>query len=140
MTIDNFVDSVKYNGNPITVEGDLRNQLKEKTFTFKSCDRKNPGVLEIKGSNEDYSNHCYWGGLVMHCKSENNPKWNNFSTDFEHWKIEGDLPFCAKDSHATFFTRTEPFIKQMIESGAIPIWADAKSVTLTGSPNFSNKI
>ena len=50
-TIDNIVESVKYNEDALTITSDdLNNWKKLKTIEFESCYDSNPGKLEVKGS------------------------------------------------------------------------------------------
>ena len=50
-TIDNIVESVKYNGDALTITSDdLNNWKKLKTIEFESCYDSNPGKLQVKGS------------------------------------------------------------------------------------------
>ena len=49
-TVDNVVNSVKYNDNPLQISGGAVNNWKqEKVVSFKSCDDSCPGILEITG-------------------------------------------------------------------------------------------
>ena len=53
-TIDNIVESVKYNGDALTITSDdLSNWQKLKTIEFESCFDSNPGKLQVKGSDGD---------------------------------------------------------------------------------------
>ena len=57
MTIDNIVESVKYNGDALTITSDdLSNWQKLKTIEFESCFDSNPGKLQVKGSDGDEGN------------------------------------------------------------------------------------
>ena len=56
-TIDNIVESVKYNGDALTITGDdLNNWKKLKTIEFESCFDNNPGKLQVKGSDGEEGN------------------------------------------------------------------------------------
>ena len=49
-TVDNVVNSVKYNNNPLKISGGaVNNWQQEKVISFQSCDDSCPGILEIKG-------------------------------------------------------------------------------------------
>ena len=57
MTIDNIVESVKYNGDALTITSDdLSNWQKLKTVEFESCFDSNPGKLQVKGSDIEEGN------------------------------------------------------------------------------------
>ena len=50
-TVDNVVNSVKYNDNPLQISGGaVNNWQQEKVISFQSCDDSCPGILEIKGN------------------------------------------------------------------------------------------
>ena len=54
--MDNVVDSATYDGNKLTITGDvayLDDWTKVKSVTFDSCYDSSPGTLYIKGSNAD---------------------------------------------------------------------------------------
>ena len=49
-TVDNVVNSAKYNGYPLQISGGaVNNWQKEKVISFQSCCDSCPGILEIKG-------------------------------------------------------------------------------------------
>ena len=49
-TVDNVVNSVKYNDNLLQISGgSVNNWRQEKVISFQSCDDRSPGILEIKG-------------------------------------------------------------------------------------------
>ena len=49
-TVDNVVNSVKYNDNTLQISGGAVNDWqKEKVISFESCSDSSPGILEIKG-------------------------------------------------------------------------------------------
>ena len=60
-TIDNYADSVTYNGNTLTITTDAtyvenlgyKSLHLEKTVNFESCDDSDPGFLSIKGSDAE---------------------------------------------------------------------------------------
>ena len=55
-TIDNEVESAKYNGDSLTITtDDLTAWSKLKTIEFQSCHDSNPGKLQIKGINSEDS-------------------------------------------------------------------------------------
>jgi hypothetical protein len=49
--VDNVVNWVKYNDNPLQISGGaVNNWQKEKVISFESCSDSSPGILEIKGN------------------------------------------------------------------------------------------
>ena len=49
-TVDNVVNSVKYNDNSLQISGGaVNNWRQEKVISFQSCNDSCPGILEIKG-------------------------------------------------------------------------------------------
>ena len=49
-TVDNVVNSVKYNDSPLQISGGaVYKWWEEKAVSFQSCDDSCPGILEIKG-------------------------------------------------------------------------------------------
>lgn len=66
-TIDNYADSVTYNGNTLTITTDAvhfenlgyKNLALEKTVNFESCDDSDPGTLAIKGSDANVNLGTY---------------------------------------------------------------------------------
>jgi len=148
-TVDNQVNYVKYNGNALTFTG-TNNLYEEKLFSFESCSDKVPGELEIRGTDVNPSNHCKWGGLLLHCTaSRTTSPWHNFVSDNTHWTVssEGNTTPCQQeDFFAKYFepycypsgTCLAPnsyhFISSLNTAGAKKIWGQQKTVTLKGSP------
>ena len=133
LTIDNRIDFVSYNGLELAVTGVLDDMTKENSFNFNSCNRYRPGVLTIKGFDNNLAaeDNCWYGGLLLHCIANDisNP-WHNFVTDQTHWKVSDNSTPCTRDngwiSH---------HFKKMKDAGAIKIWSNAKRVTLIGTPD-----
>ena len=69
LTIDNRIDFVSYNGLELAVTGVLDDMTKENSFNFNSCNRYRPGVLTIKGFDNNLAaeDNCWYGGLLLHC-------------------------------------------------------------------------
>ena len=133
LTVDDVVEEVKYNGVTLAVQGQLNYMYKEKTISFESCDKKNPGKLSIKGRDNNRNNNCYLGGLLLHCKaSDTTSPWNNFKSGVDHWLDENGAVPCQNSwiSHAD----RNPFIAVLRKLGAKGIWAPRQNVVLTGSP------
>ena len=150
-TVDNWVNYVKYNGNLLTVTaGSTSNWKQEKVFSFESCSDVTPGELEIKGRDFESSNHCYNGGLLLHCTaSRATSPWHNFVSDDIHWIVSsegGAVPCQQMSLFANYYepfclpTGTCPaankyhFISSMNTAGAKKIWGQQKTVVLRGSP------
>ena len=117
----------------LAVKGQLNVLHKEKTISFESGDKKNPGKVRIKGRDNNRNNNCYLGGLLLHCKaSDTTSPWNNFKSGVDHWLDEnGDVP-CQNDK--AFPNYNFPFIVTLNNLGAKKIWAPRQNVILTGSP------
>ena len=148
-TVDNKVDYVKYNGNLLTVTGGP-NWWQEKVFSFESFSDSSPGELEIKGTDLQPSNHCFWAGLLLHCTaSRTTSPWHNFVSDKTHWTVssEGNAVPCHQDGQFPRFF--EPichpsgtcssgnsyhFISSLNTAKAKKIWGEKKTVILKGSP------
>ena len=140
LVVDNTIDSVTYNDIAVEVNGDTTSHLEQIDIEFKSCDKKNPGILTINATDVNDSNHCYYGGIIVHCQHVNNDAtnpWHNFHTDLSHWKVNGDLPFCAVEDGWYFKNgRGHDFIKALFDKGAVNLWANSKHVSMVGSPQF----
>lgn len=138
-TVDNKVEIVKYNGSPLTISGgNVNDWLEEKVISFESCCDSCPGVLEIKGTNWENSNHCQWAGLLLRCTaSRASSPWHNFVSDVDHWKIEDNASPCQ--NNLLMFQQSgswEPFISSLNSFGAKKIWNEKENATLRGSPAF----
>ena len=49
-TVDNVVNSVKYDNSPLQISGGAVNNWQQgKVISFQSCSDSSPGILEIKG-------------------------------------------------------------------------------------------
>jgi len=140
-TVDNKVESVKYNGLQLTITGgNVDNWKQEKVISFESCCDSCPGVLEVKGSNWENSNHCYWAGLLLRCTaSRASSPWHNFISDQSHWRVIGQTTVenpCQDDLLFPQSGSYIPFISSLNNFGAKKIWSKTKTVTLWGSPGF----
>ena len=135
MTIDDKVLGAHYNkyyGLPIT--GNLNNWPEEKTTSFYSCDVTNPGKLSITGFDNNFGEHCTWGGLLLHCTaSDQTSPWHNFKTDTDQWKDENGNEPCSNNEGMIHQGMPE-FMQKMSQLGAKKIWANRQKVTLIGSP------
>jgi len=137
-TVDNKVEWAKYNGLPLQISGgNVNDWRQEKVISFQSCCDNCPGVLEIKGSNWENSNHCYWAGLLLRCTaSRASSPWHNFISDKSHWKNElGGTP-CQNDLLFPQSGSWINFIASLNAYGAKKIWGKKKVETLWGSPAF----
>lgn len=81
-TIDNFVDSVYYDGKDITrfVAGNLRNWNSVKRVTV---EKKTGAYFVVSGHNHE-RNSCKTGGFQIKCSNgvtSSNPKWQAFGSD-----------------------------------------------------------
>jgi len=148
-TVDNRVDYVKYNGDVLPITGGS-NWFQEKVFSFQSCSDVSPGELEIRGTNLESSNHCYWAGLLLHCTANSTTSpWHNFVSDNTHWTVSsegGAVPCQQMSRFAKYFepfclpTGTCPaansyhFISSLNTAGAKKIWGQQQTVVLKGSP------
>ena len=139
MTIDNTVTSISYGGNEVTVTGTLTAWKQEKTFTFSTCDRSNPGSLTVVGVDLDSGNSCQTGGMVMHCTCDDdtfNP-WHNFVSNTVDWKQADGSAVCTSESNfiQAAIRQNVGFITDMLAVGAKSIWADSSEATLVGTPS-----
>ena len=137
LTIDNRIDSVKYNGASLAVTGVTNNWQKENSFTFSSCDQCKPGELVIQGYDYNGSNNCVWGGLILHCTAvDTSSPWHNFVSDTIHWKVSDGSTPCTNNAgmipHAA--AANINFIADLLATGAKKIWSNKKAVTLVGNP------
>ena len=138
ITVHTSLNSVSYNENTLKITGNVNRYRVEKSFTFKSCDEKNPGKLVINGTQTTGNdNFCYHGGLMVHCvvsKDSKNP-WHNFKSDYENWKVNGEASMCSEgEGRFSKEARNIHPISKFFEKGAKDIWADSKSVSFIGSP------
>ena len=139
ITIDDFVDNVSYNGIDLEIEGNKRAWADEKTFEFSSCDNAYPGILVIKGSDKSNSNSYCTGSSVMilHCTASNTTSpWHNFVSDGTNWKSQDGKEVCVPTNVyiVNDLTNKYDWFRKMVDAGAKAIWADAKEVTLIGTP------
>merc|ERR1712025_1302282 len=134
-TVDNTVNWAKYNGIPLTISGgDNNDWQKEKVVSFESCCDSSPGVLEIKGTDWDNGNHCYWAGLLLRCTaSRASSPWHNFVSDESHWLANGVAP-CQNDELFPQSGSSIPFIASLNGFGAKKIWSNEKETYFQGSP------
>ena len=136
-TIDNIVNSVTHDGNPLVIDGALEAYQFMKTVHF-NCTNEDPGFLVISGTDEnefeDPNQHCTWAGLVLHCEADDtsNP-WHDFVSNDIDWVDENNETPCATTSGG-FLNANLSFVQDMLSFGAKKIWAERKNVILTGTP------
>lgn len=88
-TVQNVVDSVKYNDKDIQYSGDPKKWKSPKIITFEA-NPKNPGNLTIQGSSGlGDADGCKNAGLLMSCEAANGNPWNNFGTNENNWSATG---------------------------------------------------
>jgi len=136
-TVDDIVNSVKYNDVSLAITGGSIWE-EEKVISFQSCCDNCPGVLEIKGTDDNIDNHCYNAGLLLRCTaSRSSSPWHNFISDTIYWKVENDEIPCQDDGNFPINAGAGiPFIAAMNSFGAKKIWNNKKYATLRGSPAF----
>ena len=139
MTIDNTVSTISYDGTEVEVAGSLTQWKMEKTFTFESCDRMNPGSLTVDGIDLESGNNCQTGGMIMHCicDDDNFNPWHNFVSNTVNWKLaDGSTP-CTSDANFIKAARNQniQFIQDMLAVGAKSIWANSPEASLVGTPS-----
>ena len=135
-TVDNVVNYVKYNGQTLSVTGTLNNWTKENRISFRSCNPEAPGTLEIRGTDSNSNNNCFWGGLLLRCTADmTSSPWNNFMSNAANWKDERNQRPCQNDLLFPRVGRNIGFIKSLNSAGAKKIWAARKTVTLIGTPS-----
>ena len=143
MTIDNVVDGISYEGTALDVQGDLNNWNKEKTFTFSTCDRNNPGTLMVDGTDTDNSpTNCLTGGMIMHCTCEDtlNP-WHNFVSDTVNWKLDDESTLCTSEANFVRAGQNLPFIQSILAADGKSIWSQTEGeVALLGTPGYCEVI
>ena len=148
-TVDNVVKSVTYNDNPLAIIGNANNWRTKKEISFESCAEDIsgvngvrltlPGKLTITGRDQNDSDHCKWGGLLLHCTaSQNSSPWHNFVSDATNWKDKNGNTPCQNDEVFPQTGAGIPFIDFLNQKGAKKIWTKEKTVTLMGSPAVSN--
>ena len=140
-TVDNVVNSVTYNNNPLVIIGNANNWRKKKEISFESCSEDSPGTLKIKGTDlmlNGQSDHCKWAGLLLHCTaSQNSSPWHNFVSDATNWSDENGKTPCQNDEVFPQTGAGIPFIDFLNQKGAKKIWTTEKTATLIGSPSVS---
>ena len=140
ITIDNYVVSVSYNGVNLEIEGNERNTwMDEKTFEFSSCDNAYPGTLIVKGSEHSNSNSYCKGisGMILHCAAtDTTSPWHNFVSDGTNWKSQEGTEVCVPTNAAFVNVGRNKYdwFRKMVDAGAQAIWAEAKEVSLVGTP------
>merc|ERR1711971_853722 len=140
-TVDDVVDSVKYNGVSLGISGGPPGGAtweEEKVISFQSCCDNCPGVLEIKGTDVNIDNHCYNAGLLLRCTaSRSSSPWHNFISDIFHWKVENDAIPCQDNGNFPINAGAGiPFIAAMNSFRAKKIWNNETNAILRGSPAF----
>jgi len=81
-TIDNAVDSAKYNGESLSISGNKGKWNEKKKIDFTATGN---GVLEITGRNYEGGGCTKSGSFAITCKSED-MFWGDFSSDSAHIK------------------------------------------------------
>jgi len=79
LTIDNAIDSVKYNGEPLTIHGNKGDWTTQSQIDFTATGN---GVLEVSGRNYE-NNSCKTGSFAISCQSED-MFWGSFTSDSSH--------------------------------------------------------
>ena len=137
-TVDNVVNFVAYNNNPLAIIGNVNIWEEKKEISFESCYEDSPGTLTIKGTDENNSDHCRWAGLLLHCNaSPNSSPWHNFVSDETNWNDENGNTPCQNDEIFPQQGAGIPFIDFLNQNGAKKIWTTEKIATLIGSPTVS---
>ena len=92
MTIDNAIESVKYNGQELTADsGNVESWTSVKKYSF--TDAGTAATLEIYGYEYSNCNGCGCAGLAIHCVSDDsNSPWHNFVSDTTHWQSRVEAP------------------------------------------------
>ena len=132
-TVDNELNNVSFNGEALSVTGDLDDWKKEKVVTF-SPGSDDHGELRIEAEDWNNQEHCIRGGLLLQCQSTDpNSLWHNFKSDTDHWRALDGSELCTNNEG---FAAAEdvPFVRSMLASGSKKIWTNNKEVTLIGNP------
>ena len=133
--IDNVVLNATYNGEPLTISGNLESLFTPKAVRF-FCDNENPGILTVAGTDNDIgSNNCNSGGLLMHCEADNvtNP-WHNFVSDDVYWVDENNERPCQRTTGG-YLGSSQSIVTDLLSQGAKSIWALRNTVSLTATPD-----
>ena len=88
LTIDNVLDSVKYNGESLSIQGDKDNWKADKTVTFTTT--KDGGTLVVTGHDLGKANnrHCKSAGFQIQCSSDDS-FWGSFTSGSSNIKAAG---------------------------------------------------
>ena len=111
-----------YNGEPLEVKGPAHH-TKLKSISFKSCDKSNPGILVINATynHAPTNSHCFNALLLVKCHSTNpSSAWNEFKTDYSHWKVNGDEDLCSEGRNTWLENTLEefPHYAELLDAGA----------------------
>merc|ERR1711998_387373 len=89
LTIDNTLDSVKYNGETLSIEGGAPEHWnQDKTVTFTTTE--DGGTLMVKGHDSEGGNsgHCKSAGFAIQCSSDDS-FWGSFDSGSSNIKAAG---------------------------------------------------
>merc|ERR1711935_1187364 len=97
LTIDNSLNTVKYNGQQVQVNGNKGNWNQDKTISFKTVSN---GVLEVMGHDSEGGNsgHCRSAGFAIQCESSNDPWWDKFDSGSNNIRAAGGSQSNSADS------------------------------------------
>ena len=75
--------------------------------------------------------------MILHCTASNTTSpWHNFVSDGTNWKSQEGMEVCVP-TNAAFVkggTNKYDWFRKMVDAGAQAIWAEAKEVSLVGTP------
>ena len=80
------------------------------------------------------TDHCKFGGLLLHCTATHrNSKWNNFTSSAQYFKDENNEEPCEREILQWSLDRSSDIIR-LKKLGAKHIWAPRRGATMIGSP------
>ena len=131
MTIDNFMDSVEYNGKKLHINGATNDWGKTKTVTFATV---YTGRLVVAGHDHEGANsgHCVSAGFVIKCSSpgpNGSSFWDGFNSGSKNILAQGSETSHVDGNEFTWkkqkkpCTTTSGFHMNQIDSSLKKIWA-----------------
>jgi len=100
LTIDNVLDSVKYNGQDVAISGPKSNWNANKVVTF---DTVANGILEVAGHDSEGGNtgHCATAGFAIQCESEDS-FWGAFNSGSNNIQAAGGKDETAQQGYRSW--------------------------------------
>ena len=114
-------------------------------FSFESFSDSSPGELEIKGTDLQPSNHCFWAGLLLHCTaSRTTSPWHNFGSNLENWvDNEDNSTLCSNEGSGSMVSSglrdQVGIILDLHGKGAKKIWSHKNVTSLKGTPKIGKQ-